>query len=64
MRDSNLMRRGMGWVFDIFKTFVSNFLPMGKSFQSNAQKRPHPALQMVAFDLSFTYVLVPSISNN
>ena len=31
---------------------------MGKSFKSYAQKFPLPGLLMIAFDLSFTYVLV------
>ena len=31
---------------------------MGKSFKSYAQKFPLPRLHMIAFDLSFTYVMV------
>ena len=41
-----------------FKKFLSNSLPKDKSLQSHAQTFPHPGLHMVAFDLSFTYVLV------
>ena len=40
--------KGGAWDWDLtfFKNFSSNALPTGKSFQSNAQKYPHPWLHI------------------
>ena len=39
-------RQSIGWGFDFFKKFQLNSLPMGKAFQSNATKFPHPRLHI------------------
>ena len=35
-----------GWGFDFFQKFAVKFPAMGKSFQSNATKLPHPGLHI------------------